>query len=201
MIDGDHNMSIPVIVLDRDGTINEDIGLTQQGVPPYCIKPEQFKPIPGSLEAIKMIRDKGYDVVILTNQSGIQKGLFDAVDVDIVNNHMLQMLGEIGCQSINGLYYSTTPFKDDPYRKPNTGMFKRASAEIGVDWTNGVYVGDKITDLKAAYKAKAKPILVRTGYGVETEKKLNTFANKDLKKRTEIYDNLSQFAHSLVDLS
>ena len=201
MIDGDHNMSIPVIGLDRDGTINQDIGLTQEGVPPYCIKPEQFKPIPGSLEAVKMIRDKGYDVVILTNQSGIQKGLFDAVDVDIVHNHMLQLLGEIGCKSINGLYYSTTPFKDDPYRKPNTGMFKRASAEIGVDWTNGVYVGDKISDLKAATKAKAKPILVRTGDGLETEKKLNTFANKDLKKRTEIYDNLSQFAHSLVDLS
>ena len=48
-------MSIPVIGLDRDGTINEDIGLTQEGVPPYCIKPDQFKPIPGSLEAVKMI--------------------------------------------------------------------------------------------------------------------------------------------------
>tara|TARA_B100000214_G_scaffold367809_1_gene338447 strand:- start:511 stop:1095 length:585 start_codon:yes stop_codon:yes gene_type:complete len=194
-------MTIPVIGLDRDGTINQDIGLTEEGVPPYCIKPEQFKPIPGSLEAVKMIRDKGYDVVILTNQSGIQRGVMDAVDVDIVNNYMLKLLGDIGCKSINGLYYSTTPFKDDPYRKPNIGMFKRASAEIGVDWTNGVYVGDKITDLKAAMKAKAKPVLVRTGYGEETTKKLNTFANKDLKKRTEIFDDLSKFAHSLVDLS
>ena len=194
-------MNTPVIGLDRDGTINQDIGLTEEGVPPYCIKPEQFKPIPGSLEAIKMIRDKGYDVVILTNQSGIQKGLYDAVDVDIVHNYMLQLLAEVGCKSINGLYYSTTPFKDDPYRKPNPGMFKRAASEIGVNWSNGVYVGDKITDLKAAVKAKAKPVLVRTGYGEETIKKLNTFANKDLKKQTEIYDNLSQFAHSLVDLS
>ena len=194
-------MTIPVVGLDRDGTINQDIGLTEEGVPPYCIKPEQFKPIPGSLEAVKMIRDKGYDVVILTNQSGIQRGVMDAVDVDIVNNYMLKLLGDIGCKSINGLYYSTTPFKDDPYRKPNIGMFKRASAEIGVDWTNGVYVGDKITDLKAAMKAKAKPVLVRTGYGEETTKKLNTFANKDLKKRTEIFDDLSKFAHSLVDLS
>ena len=194
-------MTIPVIGLDRDGTINQDIGLTEDGVPPYCIKPEQFKPIPGSLEAVKMIRDKGYDVVILTNQSGIQRGVMDAVDVDIVNNYMLKLLGDIGCKSINGLYYSTTPFKDDPYRKPNIGMFKRASAEIGVDWTNGVYVGDKITDLKAAMKAKAKPVLVRTGYGEETTKKLNTFANKDLKKRTEIFDDLSKFAHSLIDLS
>jgi len=195
-------MSTPVIGLDRDGTINEDIGLTVKGVPPYCIKPEQFKPIPGSLEAIKIIRDKGYDVVVLTNQSGIQKGLFDAVDVDLVNNHMLKLLGDIGCKSINGLYYSTTPFKDDPYRKPNAGMFKRATSEIGVDWKNGVYIGDKITDLKAAVKAKAKPILVRTGYGMETEKKdLNTFANKELKKNTEIFDDLLQFANSLTDIS
>ena len=201
MIDGDLNMSTPVIGLDRDGTINEDIGLTQEGVPPYCIKPEQFKPIPGSLEAVKMIRDKGYDVVILTNQSGIQRGLYDAVDVDIVHNYMLELLGNIGCKSINGLYYSTTPFKDDPYRKPNAGMFKRATAEIGVNWKNGVYVGDKITDLKAAVKAKAKPVLVRTGYGLETTKKLNTFANKDLKSQTEVFDNLLQYAHSLIDLT
>ena len=194
MIDGDHNMSTPVIGLDRDGTINVDVG-------GYVTKPEQFQPIEGSLEAVKMIRDKGYDVVILTNQAGIQKGIMDAVDVDIVHNHMLTLLGEIGCHSINVLYYSTTPFKDDPYRKPNTGMFKRASAEVGVDWTNGLYVGDKISDLKAAVKAKAKPVLVRTGYGEETIKKLNTFANKDLKKRTEIFDDLNKFAHSLVDIS
>ena len=187
-------MTTPVIGLDRDGTINVDVG-------GYVTKPEQFQPIEGSLEAVKMIRDKGYDVVILTNQAGIQKGIMDSVDVDIVHNHMLALLGEIGCKSINGLYYSTTPFKDDPYRKPNAGMFKRASAEVGVDWSNGLYVGDKITDLKAAVKAKAKPVLVRTGYGEETIKKLNTFANKDLKKRTDVFDNLNKFAHSLVDLS
>lgn len=194
MIDGDHNMSTPVIGLDRDGTINEDIGT-------YVTKPEQFSPIPGSLEAVKMIRDKGYDVVILTNQAGITKGICDAVDVDIVHNYMLQLLGNVGCKSINGLYYSTTNFKDDVYAKPNIGMFKRAAAEVGVNWKNGVYVGDKITDLKAAVKAKAKPILVRTGHGEETVKKLNTFANKDLKKQTEVFDSLLQYAHSLVDLT
>lgn len=194
MIDGDHNMSTPVIGLDRDGTINEDIGT-------YVTKPEQFKPIEGSLEAIKMIREKGYDVVILTNQAGIMKGICDAVDVDVVHNYMLKLLGDIGCRSINGLYYSTTNLKDDVYAKPNIGMFKRAAAEIGVNWKNGVYVGDKITDLKAAVKAKAKPVLVRTGHGQETSKKLNTFANKDLQKQTEVFDNLNQFAHSLVDLT
>tara|TARA_B100000900_G_scaffold412808_1_gene435337 strand:- start:176 stop:739 length:564 start_codon:yes stop_codon:yes gene_type:complete len=187
-------MSTPVIGLDRDGTINEDIGT-------YVTKPEQFKPIPGSLEAVKMIRDKGYDVVILTNQAGIMKGICDAVDVDIVHNYMLELLGKAGCKSINGLYYSTTNLKDDIYAKPNIGMFKRAAQEVGVSWKNGLYVGDKISDLKAAIKAKAKPVLVKTGHGLETFKKLNTFANKDLKKQTEIYENLNQFAHSLVDIS
>lgn len=194
MIDGGLNMTPPVIGLDRDGTINEDIGT-------YVTKPNQFKPIPGSLEAIKMIRDKGYDVVILTNQAGIMKGIMDPVDVDIVHNYMLQLLGDIDCKSINGLYYSTTNLKDDVYAKPNTGMFKRAASEVGVDWKNGLYVGDKITDLKAAVKAKAKPVLVKTGYGQETLKKLDTFAQKDLKKQTEVYDNLLHFAHSLVDIS
>ena len=129
------------------------------------------------------------------------KGIMDAVDVDLVHNYMLELLGNIGCKSINGLYYSTTNLKDDIYAKPNTGMFKRASAEIGVNWKNGLYVGDKISDLKAAVKAKAKPVLVRTGYGIETSKKLNTFSNKDIKKQTDIFDNLYQFAHSLTDLS
>ena len=187
-------MTPPVIGLDRDGTINEDIGT-------YVTKPEDFKPIDGSLEAIRLIREKGYDVVILTNQAGITKGIMDAVDVDLVHNYMLELLGNIGCKSINGLYYSTTNLKDDIYAKPNTGMFKRATAEVGCDWKNGLYVGDKISDLKAAVKAKAKPVLVRTGYGQETAKKLNTFANKDLKKQTEVFDNLYQFAHSLTNLS
>ena len=187
-------MTPPVIGLDRDGTINEDIGT-------YVTKPEQFKPIDGSLEAIKLIRDKGYDVVILTNQAGIMKGIMDFVDVDVVHNYMLKLLGDIGCKSINGLYYSTTNLKDDIYAKPNTGMFKRSAAEVGCNWKNGLYVGDKITDLKAAVKAKAKPVLVKTGYGSETLTKLNSFANKDLKKQTEVYDNLYQFAHSLVDIS
>ena len=187
-------MTPPVIGLDRDGTINKDIGT-------YVTKPEQFEPIAGSLEAVKMIRDKGYDVVILTNQAGIMQNIMTIEDVDIVHSYMLTLLGQIGCKSINGLYYSTTNMKDDIYAKPNIGMFKRAEKEIGVNWKNGVYVGDKISDLKAAQKAKAKPILVKTGYGSETVDKLNSFANKDLKKQTEVYENLLEFAESLTSLT
>lgn len=183
----------PVIGLDRDGTINKDIGT-------YVTNKADFEPIPGSLEAIKMMRDKGYDVVILTNQAGIMKGIMDPADVDIVHNYMLELLGQIGCKSINGLYYSTSNLKDDIYAKPNIGMFKRAADEVGVDWKNAVYVGDKISDLKAAVKAKARPVLVKTGYGGETLDKLKSFANKDLKKQTEVYDNLLEFAKTLNPL-
>lgn len=179
-----------VVGLDRDGTINIDIGT-------YVTKPEQFEPIPGAFEAIKLIRSKGYDVVILTNQAGIHKGIMTPPDVDIVHNYMLQLMGKAGIKSINGLYYATTNLKDDIYAKPNIGMFERAEKEIGVNFKNGYYVGDKITDLKAATKAKATPILVRTGYGKETEEKLNSFSNKELKKKTRMYDSLYDFAEAL----
>jgi D-glycero-D-manno-heptose 1,7-bisphosphate phosphatase len=179
-----------VIGLDRDGTINVDLGT-------YVTKPEQFEPIPGSFEAIKMMREKGYDIVILTNQAGIMKGMMTPTDVDIVHDHMLQLMGQAGIRSINGLYYATTNLKDDIYAKPNTGMFERAEKEIGVNFRNGYYVGDKFNDLKAAQKAKAHPILVRTGYGLEAEKKLNTFSQKELLKKTKIFDNLYEFAETL----
>jgi len=179
-----------VIGLDRDGTINVDLGT-------YVTKPEQFEPIPGSFEAIKMMREKGYDIVILTNQAGIMKGIMTPTDVDIVHDYMLQLMGQAGIRSINGLYYATTNLKDDIYAKPNTGMFERAEKEIGVNFKNGFYVGDKFNDLKAAQKAKAHPILVRTGHGLEAEKKLNTFSQKELLKKTKIFDNLYEFAETL----
>lgn len=182
------------IGLDRDGTINKDIGT-------YVTSPKDFLPIPGSLEAIAMMRNKGYNVVILTNQAGIMKNIMTAEQVDEIHEYMLDLLGKVGCRSINGIYYSTTNLKEDTYAKPNIGMFKRAEKEIGVKFKNGFYVGDKISDLKAAIKAKASPILVKSGQGKETLEKLNTFANRALKKQTKVYTNLWEFAESLPKVS
>jgi len=178
------------IGLDRDGTINEDLGT-------YVTNPNDFKPIPGSLEAVALLRKKGYNIVILTNQAGIMKQLMTPYDVDAVHNRMLQLLGEAGCPEIDGIYYSTTNLKDDIYAKPNNGMFKRAEKELNVKFKGGAYVGDKISDLKVAEKMGALPILVKTGHGEETMKKLDSFANKQLKKKTQIFDNLWEFANSL----
>lgn len=178
------------IGLDRDGTINKDLGT-------YVTSPNEFVPIPGSLEAISMMRDKGYNVVILTNQAGIMKNIMTADEVDEVHEHMMDLLGQAGCRSINGVYYSTTNLKEDMYAKPNIGMFKRAEEELRVKFKGGYYVGDKMSDLKCATKTKARPILVKSGHGNETLTKLNTFANRQLKKKTQIFTNLWAFAESL----
>jgi len=182
------------IGLDRDGTINQDFG-------GYVTTPNQFIPIPGSLEAVALIRNKGYNIVILTNQAGISKGVMTMQDVDLVHQYMLELLGQAGCRSIDGIYYSTTNLKQDPFAKPNAGMFKRAEKEQHLKFRGGAYVGDKISDLKVASKIGALPVLVRTGHGLETLEKLDTFANRDLKKKTQVFDDLMSFAKSLPWLS
>ena len=180
-----------VVGLDRDGTINKDLGT-------YVTRPQDFEPITGSLEAIAILRQKLHKVVIITNQAGIMKGEMTTQDVDNVHDYMFKLLGDAGCPSIDALYYSTTNLKDDVFAKPNIGMFQRCERENPqIKFKKGFYVGDKISDLKAAAKIGARPVLVRTGYGLETEKKLNTFANKKLKKQTYVFDNLLEFAQAL----
>lgn len=180
----------PIVGLDRDGTIIEDFGN-------YITDFSQVKFISGSLEAIKMIRLKGHQLMILSNQAGISKGIQTTDQVDAVHNKMMQAFGNAGIFSIDGLLYSTTNLKEDIFAKPNIGMFDKARKENNVNWKQGWYVGDKISDLKAADKAGSKPILVLTGHGNETLEKLNTFANRQLKAKTLVFNNLLEFANSL----
>ena len=108
---------------------------------------------------------------------------------------MLQLLGEAGCPSIDAIYYSSSSHKTDMYAKPNLGMFKRCQKEHQhIKFNKGYYVGDKLSDLKAAHKIGARPILVRTGHGLETEQQLNKFTYRDIKKKTIVFDDLSSFA-------
>jgi len=112
-----------VIGLDRDGVINEDLGT-------YCYRSKDFKPIDGSIKAISKLRRMGHKIVIITNQGGIEKGLFTEEDVDDLHRHMFELFGQAGCTSIDGIYYSASSRKNDLYAKPNTGMFKRCEKEV-----------------------------------------------------------------------
>ena len=182
-----------VIGIDRDGVLNRDLGT-------YCYRPEDFEPIPYSMEAVALLRNLGHRIVIITNQGGIEKGIYTINDVDKTHNYMLELLGRAGCSSIDAIYYSASSRKDDMYAKPNTGMFKRCEREHPyIKFYQGYYVGDKITDLKAAHKIGAKPVLVRTGYGKETEELLKKFAYRDIKKRAIIFDTLWDFAKYIED--
>jgi D-glycero-D-manno-heptose 1,7-bisphosphate phosphatase len=144
------------------------------------------------------MRRKGYKIVIITDQGGIEKGIYTMEDVDKVHDHMFGLLGAAGCFSIDALYYSASSRKEDPYAKPNTGMFKRCEKEHkDIRFKGGFYVGDKIKDLKAAVNAGARPVLVRTGYGAETELELNKWTYRDLKRRTLVFDTLEQFVETL----
>jgi|TARA_B110000091_G_scaffold136800_1_gene146320 D-glycero-D-manno-heptose 1,7-bisphosphate phosphatase len=177
-----------VIGLDRDGVINVDRGT-------YTYKGTDFEPIEGSLDAVARLRKIGHKIAIITNQGGIGHGLFTEDDVDSLHQYMLDLLGEAGCPSIDAIYYSASSHKNDMYAKPNLGMFKRCQKEHPhIKFNKGYYVGDKLSDLKAAYKLGAKPVLVRTGYGLETEQQLNKFTYRDIKKKTIVFDDLSSFA-------
>ncbi len=182
----------PVIGLDRDGVINQDLGT-------YVTNPQDFEPIEGSLAAIAKLRQNNFKIAIITNQGGIEKGIMTEQDVDAVHEHMFKLLGEAGCPSIDALYYSASSRKNDLYAKPNTGMFKRCEKENPhIKFKGGYFVGDKLSDLRAAIKIGATPILVRTGYGSETEKQLKKYTYRDIKKRTKVFDTLLDFVEYVI---
>lgn len=183
-----------IVGLDRDGVINVDKGH-------YITDPEDFEVYPESLAAIHKLRMKGYKVVILTNQGGITKGLQTHEQVEAVHQRMFQIFGQAGIYTIDGLFYSESSLKEDYYAKPNIGMFHRTEKEIFGNKARfkqgGYYVGDKMSDLKAAARIGATPILVRTGHGVETERELKKFSREKLRKKTKVFDNLFQFVERL----
>ena len=184
------NYPNPVIGISRDGVINYPKST-------HVKTPDEFEIIPGAAEAVALMRKKGYKIVILSNQYGISEGVITPNDVDFVNQRMLEIFGEAGCPSIDAMYYSTSRMKEDIYALPNVGMFHRAEKEHKLKFKEGWFVGDKISDLRAAENIKARPILIKTGEWEETVKKLETFANRDLRKKTKIFDTLLDFASSL----
>lgn len=180
-----------VIGFERDGVIN-------QPVQPAVSRPEQFSPIPGSIEAVAKLRQMGYKIVVITAQGGIDRGHMTIQDVENIHTHMLDLFGKAGCPSIDGIYYSSGTTKQDPFVKPNIGMFKRCEEyDKAIKFDQGFYIGHTIADLKAALKIGARPILVRTGQGADTEKELNKYAYKDIKERTYVFDDLADFTANL----
>jgi histidinol phosphatase-like enzyme len=144
-----------------------------------------------------MMRLKGYKVFLFFNEPMISQGKVTTTEVDATNQKLMEIFGQAGIFSIDGLLYSTTNSKEDIFSLPNTGMLKKAEREFKVKFKGGYFVGNKITDLKVADSVGSKPILINSGEYEETKSKLNTFANRDLKNKTKEFDSLLSFANSL----
>lgn len=152
-----------IVILDRDGVINFDSD--------HFIKsPAEWKPIPGSVEAIARLTQAGYRVVVASNQSGIDRGLFDMDTLNAIHDKMHRAVRAAGGR-IDAIFYC--PHSADSNcncRKPKPGMFERIAACFNVDLTNSYAVGDSLRDLQAAAASGAKPVLVLSGKGRGTQK-------------------------------
>ena len=178
----------PMVGFDRDGVVIEWKNVIKRF--------EDVKYIPGSLEAIRQLRLKGHKAWMFADQPNIARGLMTDNDVQNIHMNMMNQFGQAGIFSIEGFLYNQSDMPQDPYAKPNTGMLSRSKNEMGMDWTDGYYVGDTIEDIKMAQKFGVKPILVRTGKGAKTEKDhlkgINTKYND-----VQVFDNLLEFVNSL----
>jgi D-glycero-D-manno-heptose 1,7-bisphosphate phosphatase len=149
------------IILDRDGVINEDSD-------DFIKTPDEWIPLPGSLEAIELLTLKGYRIVVITNQSGIARGYFDAAMLDTIHYRMLTAIECRGGRIEAILYCPHGPEDFCECRKPKAGMFREFGQRFGVDLTGIPAVGDSYRDLQAARSVGAYPILVETGKGCGT---------------------------------
>ena len=153
--------AVKLIVLDRDGVINHD---SDQ----FIKSPDEWRPIPGSLEAIARLNHAGFRVVVATNQSGIGRGLFDMGTLNAIHEKMHKALALAGGRVDAVFYCPHTGDSQCECRKPKTGMLREIGVRYGVDMTGVPCIGDSLRDLMAADAVGAQPMLVLTGKGEKT---------------------------------
>jgi len=152
-----------LVILDRDGVINYD---SDQ----YIKSPTEWKPLPGSLEAIARLTHAGYRVVVASNQSGIGRGLFDMDTLNAIHDKMHLAVQSFGGR-INAIFYCPhTAESKCKCRKPKTGMFERIGTCFNSDLSEAYVIGDSLRDLSPGVAVGARPILVLTGKGQITQR-------------------------------
>ena len=148
-----------VVFLDRDGVINQDS-------PQYIKSWSEFEFIPGSLEALAALNRSGFEVIIITNQSAVQRGLISMADLDQMHGRMLAAIQSRGGRILDIFFCPHLPTDDCSCRKPRPGMIERACNKYGIDPATTTMVGDSSRDIECARNAGCgRAALVRTGYG------------------------------------
>ena len=150
-----------LIILDRDGVINEDSD-------DFIKSPDEWIPLPGSLEAIATLKNAGWQIVVATNQSGIARKLFDLGTLNAIHDKMHRMVREYGGE-IDAVFFCPHSPKDNcTCRKPLPGLFEQIAKRLNTPLTNVPVIGDSLRDLESAKSVGAQPVLVRTGKGTKT---------------------------------
>ncbi len=176
------------VFLDRDGTINVEKD--------YLFQIADFEFIPGVVEAVKMLNESGYMVVVVTNQSGVARGYYAEEDVENLHRHIAREFEKFGARVDAWLYCPHHPSGRGSYalpcscRKPMPGMLKEAARRYDIDLEASIMIGDKLADISAGLSAGCRSVLVRTGYGAEEEHQVS--------EGTAVFDDLLSAVKSLV---
>ncbi len=151
------------VFLDRDGTINVERR--------YLSRPEEFDLVPGVPSALRRLQDAGYLLIVVTNQSGIGRGYYTEADMQAVNARMNEILRPAGIEFTRIYYSPESPEQPSRGRKPSPAFLFDARDEFGLDLSASYMIGDKWIDVETGWNAGcAASLLVRTGYGAETER-------------------------------
>ncbi|URZ03564.1 D-glycero-beta-D-manno-heptose 1,7-bisphosphate 7-phosphatase [Clostridium felsineum] len=176
------------VFIDRDGTINVEKN--------YLYKIEDFEFIEGTREAIKILNDNGYKVVVITNQAGVARGYYTEEDVKKLHEFIQEELKKCDAH-VDAFYYcphhpidGKGKYKTDcDCRKPKDGLYKKAIQDINIDVEKSYAVGDKISDLLPALSNKIEAFLVMTGYGQK---------ERNIREEINIIQNLYSFVTEIV---
>lgn len=174
-----------LVILDRDGVINYDSDA-------YIKSPEEWVPIPGSLEAIARLYREGYRLIVASNQSGVARGLFDMDTLVKIQLKMVEAVRAKGGELEAVFFCPHGPDDGCRCRKPLPGLFEEIADRLGTNLTGVYAVGDAERDVVAARAVQARPVLVKTG------KDRKTFARSKELKGVPVYDDLAAFADALL---
>ena len=179
-----------LIILDRDGVINQDSER-------YIKSAEEWLPIPGSVEAIARLTQAGYSVAVATNQSGLGRGLFDLDELEAIHDKMRELVAHAGGE-IAGIYYCPhLPAAGCTCRKPAPGLLDAIAEDFATTLTDVVFIGDSLKDLQAGVARQCRPVLVRTGKGAAYEKRLG--AEAEPVRHSAVFDDLAGAVDSLLN--
>ncbi len=176
-----------LVILDRDGVINEDSDA-------YVKSKDEWQPIVGSIEAIKLLKKHHIPVAIATNQSGIARGLFDLFALHEMHQKLYTLLGQDADAIWHIAFCPHVPEDECMCRKPKVGLLEEISQKLKIPLNKKVYfVGDSFRDIEVAYNAGCIPVLVKSGKGLKT---LTT--HQEALKEVPVFDNLYQFVESIL---